>query len=191
MLKKMLLAGFGGQGIMAMGQLLAYGAMVEGKEVSWLPAYGVEMRGGTANCSVVVSDRPISSPVASEPDVLVVMNKPSLDKFENTLKPGGRLFINSSLIDQSPRRRDIQTYYVPANELADGLGDLRVANVIMLGAILAVERPVKKESLQEALKKVFSEGKQKLVSINIQALQVGADSLTAGDKMSRKAVNEG
>lgn len=177
MVKKILLAGFGGQGIMAMGQILAYSAMLEGKEVSWLPAYGVEMRGGTANCAVCISDNPISSPVAAEPDLLVIMNKPSLDKFEHILKPGGSLYINSSLIDQPAGRKDIQTYYVAANDLADGLGDLRAANVVMLGTVIAAEKLVQTESVQESIKKVFSGGKQKLQDINARALQAGAKAL--------------
>ncbi len=132
--ERIIIAGFGGQGVMAMGQLLTYAGMIEGKHVSWLPSYGPEMRGGTANCSVIVSSEPVGSPVVVNSTTAIVMNKPSLDKFEPSVNKGGRLFINSSLIEQKSKRDDIEVYYISANEIADELGNMRVANMVMLGA---------------------------------------------------------
>ena len=120
-------AGFGGQGVLLIGQLLAYAGMYEGKNVSWLPSYGPEMRGGTANCSVVVSDEPVASPVINKCDCVIAMNRPSLDKFEQNVLPGGKLFINSSIIDKKATRTDIDVYYVPCNEIADKLNNPKVA----------------------------------------------------------------
>ena len=122
-------AGFGGQGVLLIGQLLAYAGMYEGKNVSWLPSYGPEMRGGTANCSVVVSDEPVASPVINKCDCVIAMNRPSLDKFEQNVLPGGKLFINSSIIDKKATRTDIDVYYVPCNEIADKLNNPKVANM--------------------------------------------------------------
>ncbi|QNB46626.1 2-oxoacid:ferredoxin oxidoreductase subunit gamma [Thermanaerosceptrum fracticalcis] len=175
MLKQMILAGFGGQGVMSMGQLLVYGGMLEGKEVAWIPSYGPEMRGGTANCSVTISSSPISSPLVTEPDIVVAMNRPSLDKFEPLLKPGGILFINSSLIDRPAKRTDITVYYVPVNEKAGVLGESRVANMVMLGALLQAEPLIKPLSVMESLKKVLPENKHHLLPLNAQALAMGAE----------------
>src|SRR5699024_10889245 len=132
--ERVIMAGFGGQGVMAIGQLLTYGGMVENKNVSWLPSYGPEMRGGTANCGVIVSDEPVGSPVVVNSTSAIIMNKPSLDKFEDSIINGGKLFINSSLIEQKAKRDDIDIYYIPANEIADEIGNARVANMVMLGA---------------------------------------------------------
>lgn len=175
MLKQLILAGFGGQGVLSMGQLLAYAGMLEGKEVSWIPSYGAEMRGGTANCSVTISDSPISSPFVTEPDILVVLNRPSLDKFENALKPGGSLFLNASLIDRSVRRKDIRVFYITANDLANIVGESKVANMVILGALLQVEPLVNPLSILESLKKVLPESKHHLLPVNEKALQVGAN----------------
>ena len=138
MTHEIIMAGFGGQGVMAMGKILVEAAMEEGKNVSWLPSYGPEMRGGTANCSVIVSDEPIGAPIVTEATAAIVMNRPSLDKFENDVIPGGALFINSSLIDKKASRDDIKVYYVPANDIANELGTDKVANIVMLGAYLQV-----------------------------------------------------
>lgn len=132
-------AGFGGQGVLLLGQLVAYAGMAEGKNVSWLPSYGPEMRGGTANCCVVVSDEDVAARVVVEADSVIVMNRPSLEKYEKNVVPGGKLFINSSLIEDEPSRKDIEVYRVPASEIADELGNGRVANIVMLGAML--EKP--------------------------------------------------
>jgi 2-oxoglutarate ferredoxin oxidoreductase subunit gamma len=170
----MILAGFGGQGVMSMGQLIAYAGMLEGKEVSWMPSYGPEMRGGTANCTVVVSEEPIGSPVVTEPQVVVAMNLPSLDKFESMVKPGGVLIINSSLINRSCQREDITVIEVPANEIANELGNLKVANMVVLGTLIAQTKVVSKESIIESLKKVLPEHRHNLIPMNEEAINRGA-----------------
>ncbi len=176
--EKVICAGFGGQGVMSMGQLMTYAGMLEGKEVSWLPSYGPEMRGGTANCNVILSERPIGSPViTNDATTAIIMNLPSLDKFEADVKEGGTIFINSSLIEKKVARADVKTYYVPANELALELGNFRVANMIMLGAYLEVFKPVSVDSILEAFKKVFGEGKAHLVPLNKAALEKGAECI--------------
>ncbi|AHF07359.1 2-oxoacid:acceptor oxidoreductase family protein [Desulfitobacterium metallireducens] len=174
MLQEIILAGFGGQGVMSMGQLLAYAGMFEGEHVSWIPSYGPEMRGGTANCSVTLSDLPISSPVISEPNTLIVLNRPSLEKFEKGLKTGGLLLMNSSLIDISPQRDDIQVVKIPSDDLANNkFGNSRVANMILLGAFLELTHAVSLESVEKALKKVLPEYRYNLISMNRDALELG------------------
>ena len=156
--EKVICAGFGGQGVMLMGQLISYAGMLEGKEVSWLPSYGPEMRGGTANCSVMVSERPIGSPVITDDaTVAIVMNLPSLDKFQPDVHAGGKLIINSSLIEKKASRSDIHAYYIPANEIANELGNARVANMVMLGAFLELTKTVSVESVLKALAKTFGD----------------------------------
>lgn len=167
-------AGFGGQGVLSLGQLLAYAGMLEDKNVSWLPSYGPEMRGGTANCSVIVSDDPVGSPVVTEADAIIIMNKPSLEKFEPVLKAGGKMFINSSLIDTKPKRDDIDIYYIPASETAVELGNAKVANMIMLGAYIQATGAVKKNSIIEALGKVLGKKKEHLIPLNEKAYDEGA-----------------
>lgn len=173
--EKVICAGFGGQGVMSMGQLLTYAGMVENKQVSWLPSYGPEMRGGTANCNVMVSDSLIGSPIINrDATCAIVMNMPSLVKFEIDLLPQGKLLINSSLIDEKPTRTDVVPYYIPANEEALALGNARVANMIMLGAYIELTKAVSFEALHKALEKVFSGPKAHLIGINIEALEKGA-----------------
>jgi 2-oxoglutarate ferredoxin oxidoreductase subunit gamma len=174
MTENILIAGFGGQGIMSMGQMLCYGGMLEGREVSWLPSYGPEMRGGSANCMVIVSDEPVGSPVFSQAGCLMVMNLPSLDKFEGTIAPGGKLLINSTLIQQKATRTDIDVYYIPANDIANELGNNRVAGMVMLGAYLKLSGAIKNESLLGALKKVLGERKADMIPLNQAALERGA-----------------
>ncbi|MBZ2175959.1 2-oxoacid:acceptor oxidoreductase family protein [Schnuerera sp. xch1] len=173
--ERITIAGFGGQGVMAIGQLLTYAGMIEDKNVSWLPSYGPEMRGGTANCGVTISSEDVGSPVVVDASTAIVMNKPSLDKFEPTIVEGGKLFINSSLIDQKAERDDIEVYYIPANEIAEELGNMKVANMVILGAYLEVAKPVKVESILEGFTKVFGEKKAKLIPINKKALEKGAE----------------
>jgi len=175
--ERIIIAGFGGQGVMAMGQLLTYAGMIEGKHVSWLPSYGPEMRGGTANCSVIVSSEPVGSPVVVNSTTAIVMNKPSLDKFEPSVNKGGRLFINSSLIEQKSKRDDIEVYYISANEIADELGNMRVANMVMLGAYLEATKTVDVESVLEGFTKVFGENRAHLIPINKEALERGAQAV--------------
>lgn len=171
------MAGFGGQGVMSMGQLLTYAGMIENKHVSWLPSYGPEMRGGTANCNVMVSDGPIGSPIVTEATAAIVMNRPSLDKFEDDVVKGGNLLINSSLIDRKANREELNAYYIPANEMAVELGNAKVANMIMLGAYLELTKAVKVESIVAALKKVFGESKAHLIPLNEKALEKGAEAV--------------
>lgn len=173
--ERVIMAGFGGQGVMAMGQLLTYAGMLENKHVSWLPSYGPEMRGGTANCSVVVSTEEVGSPVVVNPTTAIVMNKPSLDKFESSIVKGGKLFINSSLVDRKSDRKDIEVYYIPANEIANQLGNMRVANMVMLGAYVEVSKTVSLESILQGFTKVFGEDKAHLLPLNKQALEKGAE----------------
>lgn len=136
MKQEFIIAGFGGQGVLLLGQMLAYAGMLEGKQVSWMPSYGPEMRGGTANCTVVISDEEIGSPVVSQPSCVIALNLPSLDKFEPMVKPGGLLLINSSLVDREPRRDDIKAVALPATEIASELGNIRVTNMVALGALV-------------------------------------------------------
>jgi 2-oxoglutarate ferredoxin oxidoreductase subunit gamma len=174
MLIKTIFAGFGGQGVLSMGLNLAQAAMVEGKHVTYLPSYGAEVRGGTANCTVAVSDEDIASPVASSPEFIVVMNKPSLFKFQNLLESGGVLFVNSSLIDADTTRGDIEVIRVPANTIAEELGSPKAANMVMLGAFIKKSNLVSLETVIEELKNIL--GKKKgLIEINRKALKTGYD----------------
>src|SRR5690554_1978285 len=175
--QQVIIAGFGGQGIMSMGQLLTYAGMLEGKNVSWLPSYGPEMRGGTANCNVIVSDTPVGSPVVTEADTAIIMNLPSLAKFENAVVEDGILLINSSLIDKKTSRGDIRSFEIPVNEIANELGNAKVANMVMLGAYLELTNIVSKESIIESLRKVLGPAKEKLIPINEEALKRGADAV--------------
>lgn len=174
MFEGVLIAGFGGQGVLSTGQLLAYAGMVEGKHVAWIPSYGPEMRGGTANCGVSVSTTPISSPVVSEPTVLIAMNRPSLEKFEPWVVPGGLIMVNSSLIKIKVKRTDVRIIYVPANDLAEELGNSKVANNIILGALLEMTGVVSPEAVMESLKSVLPPARHKLIPINQEALEMGA-----------------
>ncbi|MEE0681177.1 MAG: 2-oxoacid:acceptor oxidoreductase family protein [Candidatus Gastranaerophilaceae bacterium] len=177
MLEQNIFAGFGGQGVLLMGQLLAYAGMLEDKEVSWLPSYGPEMRGGTANCSVVVSDSPVASPIVTMATTVVAMNRPSLDKFEDSVLPDGKLFINSSIIDKKSDRGDVEVYYVPCNEIAEELGNPRVANMVMLGAYIEKTKCVDFESVLQALLYKLGEKKAHLIPLNREALNKGAASI--------------
>lgn len=176
--EKIIMAGFGGQGVMSMGQLLTYAGMIEEKQVSWLPAYGPEMRGGTANCSVIVSDSMVGSPIITkDATCAIVMNLPSMLKFENNLVPGGKLLINSSLVDREPSRSDIEVHKVAANEIAAKVGNPKVANMVMLGAYLALTGVVSTESVVETLKKVYGAGKEHFIPLNQKALEEGAEAI--------------
>ncbi|MBQ8538013.1 MAG: 2-oxoacid:acceptor oxidoreductase family protein [Clostridia bacterium] len=172
--KQFLIAGFGGQGVLLIGQLLAKAAMHDGKEVSWMPSYGPEMRGGEANCAVVVSDEPIGSPLVTEPPVAVIMNKPSLIKFGPTIEENGLLLYNSSLIDECHVREDVTVIPVNCNQIAEDLGNPRTANMVMLGAILEATGIISIDSAMEALKATFGPKKEHLLPINRQAMEAGA-----------------
>ena len=173
MLQEILIAGFGGQGVLSIGQLLAYAGMIENKQVAWIPSYGPEMRGGTANCGVTISDDPISSPLVTEPTTLIVMNRPSLDKFEKAVVPGGYILINSSLVDQKVKRDDVQVMEIPANQIAEELGNTKVANNVILGALIELTGTVSIESVVESLKKVLPARRHNMISVNQQALEKG------------------
>jgi 2-oxoglutarate ferredoxin oxidoreductase subunit gamma len=169
-----IMAGFGGQGILLIGKMLAYAGMREGKEVSWLPSYGPEMRGGTANCTVVISDRPVGSPVIRSPRAVVAMNLPSLDKFEPDVRPGGLLLINTSLIDRTAARTDLTVIEVPANEIANSLGNRRGANMVALGAYLGATEAVSIEGVIEVVRETFA-AKPGVIDVNIEALKRGVE----------------
>ncbi len=171
-----LIAGFGGQGILLIGQLMAKAAMHEGRNVSWMPSYGPEMRGGEANCAVVISDEPIGSPLVTEPPVAVIMNLPSLTKFEPTMENGGMLLYNTSLIDAKPQRKDIKILPIPCNDIAESLGNSRVANMVMLGAIIAATNAITLDSAMDALKDVFGEKKADLLPLNRKAMEAGMEA---------------
>ncbi len=167
---KLFFAGSGGQGVLTMGQMVTYAAMYADMNATWLPSYGPEMRGGTANCTVVISpEKPVSCPLIYEADNLVVMNLPSLIKFEGMVKPGGNLFVNTSLIEQKPTRTDINVYNVPANDLAMQLGNARTANVVMLGALVRTTNVVPVEMIYKIMEKTFSGRKAALLDLNKQA----------------------
>lgn len=167
---KLVIAGFGGQGVMLIGQMIAYAGMLEGKEVTWMPSYGPEMRGGTANCSVIVSDKRISSPIVTDATAVVAMNLPSLTKFESMIKPGGQLFVNTSLIKEQPSRNDVEIYNIDANEIAVRLHNDKVSNMVILGAIVNKTGMVKLESIEKVMDKLFTGNKAKLLPLNKQAL---------------------
>ncbi len=164
--------GFGGQGVMIMGQILAQAAINEGFEVVWIPSYGPEMRGGTAYCTVVISDRPIGSPIIRNPKHLVAMNRPSLEKFAPTVRAGGVIFINRSLISVDAGRDDVDIISVPIIEIAKELGNVRAANIVALSAFVARSRIVKFDSLAEAVLAKFAQ-KEKFIPLNKKALEAG------------------
>lgn len=178
MLHEVIIAGFGGQGVMVMGQLLAYAGMLEGKGVSWYPAYGPEMRGGTANCTVVLTDGEVASPIVSHPTELVAMNTPSLLRFTPAVRAEGVIFYNSSLIKEAPAFTG-RIFPVPVNDLAAELGDLRVANMVMLGAFLGWTNAVSQEAVIESLKKVLPPRRHHLIPLNEAALIKGEEVVKA------------
>ncbi|HEX7363772.1 MAG TPA: 2-oxoacid:acceptor oxidoreductase family protein [Dehalococcoidia bacterium] len=176
MLIKTVIAGFGGQGVMSMGLSLAQAAMLEGKEVTYLPSYGAEVRGGTANCTVVISDEEIASPVASSTEFVIAMNQPSVVRFQNQIQSGGLFFVNSSLVEYEILRSDINIIKVPANAVAEDLGSPKSANMVMLGAFTKKCRLVSLDSVIQALKPTLGK-KQKLLELNEKALKAGYDIL--------------
>jgi len=175
MLEEVIIAGFGGQGVMLMGRLLAYAGMLEGKNVAWMPSYGPEMRGGTANCTVIISSEEIASPVVPYPKSIIVMNKPSLDKFEATVQKDGLIILNESLIDQKVNRDDVAIVRVPANDIANQLGNLRVANMVALGAYIKKSGVLKLKTIFKALEKTLAGRNQKLIDLNKKALKQGEE----------------
>lgn len=175
---KIFCAGFGGQGVMSMGQLLAYGGLLEGKEVTWCPSYGPEMRGGEANCSVVVSDEPVGAPLINgDATVAVFMNIAAFHKFISQVAPGGSVYINSSLVTEKVPRDDVKAYYLPVNEIAAGLGNTKLANIVMLGAMNEMEKIISQDKIIEAFCKVFGASKEKFIPANREALLKGAEEV--------------
>ena len=170
-----LLAGFGGQGVLFAGKFLAYKGLSQGKELSWLPSYGPEMRGGTANCSVILSDTPVGSPIITNPDVLVAMNLPSLQKFVNAVVPGGKIILDSTLIDAKVERDDIQVFYVPSTQLAKDAGFSTLSNMILTGKVLKEIDIVSFDGNKETLESFIPAKKAGLIDINCKALQMGYD----------------
>ena len=171
---EIVMSGFGGQGVLLMGQILTYAGMLENKNVSWIPSYGPEMRGGTANCSVIITDGPTGSPMVDQPSAAVVLNLPSLDKFEPTVQPGGVLIVNSSLIDKPVKRTDIKVFRVPVNDIATELGNVKMANMVALGALIGATGAVEMDILFEAFAKKFA-SKPKVIEANKVAIKKGYD----------------
>ena len=174
--KQFLFSGFGGQGILFSGKFIAYKGLMDSKQVSWLPSYGPEMRGGTASCSVIVSDEPVGSPIVSKPDVLIAMNLPSLDKYESTVVPGGMIFLDSSLIERKVERDDVKVFYIPATRLAGENGMPTLANMIIVGKVLKELNDYSAESVDAALSKVISAKRADMADINRKAMQIGAEN---------------
>ena len=175
MTTNILLAGFGGQGILFAGKFLAYKGLLENKQISWLPSYGPEMRGGTANCSVIVSEDPIGSPIVSNPDALIVMNLPSLDKYEDAVVPGGKIFVDSTLIERKVKRTDVEVYYIPATKMAKDMNRPTLANMIMTGKFVKECDAVVFDGMEDALKKVVSAKHADMLEINLNAIKAGYD----------------
>jgi len=173
MKEEIIFAGFGGQGIMLMGKILSYAAMKEGRSVTWMPSYGAEVRGGTAHSMVVISDSPIAFPIVKEPDICVVMNRPSLRKFESMVRKGGQLILNSSLIEQKAERRDIDILEIPATDMALRLGNQRVSNMVSLGALLAKRNILRIDALVDSLKDCIPRAHRDMISINEKAIRQG------------------
>ena len=173
MTTQILLAGFGGQGILFAGKVLANKALVDGKYLSWLPSYGPEMRGGTANCSVIISDEPVGSPIVTKPDVLVAMNLPSLDKFEDAVVPGGLILVDSTLIARQVKRTDVRVFYVPATQLAKDMGAPTLANMVITGKLIKECDGISYDNIKESLKKVVSAKHADLIEVNCKALDCG------------------
>ena len=172
---EVIISGFGGQGTLYAGQVLAYAAMDEDKQVTWIPSYGPEMRGGTANCTVVISDEEIGSPTVKHPKAVLALNLPSLDKYEDMIAPGGCLVVNESMVNRKPERTDIRVVMLPANEIAREIGNERATNMVMLGALLANTDILPNEALEKALKNHTAQRLQKFVEMNIQALRRGGE----------------
>jgi 2-oxoglutarate ferredoxin oxidoreductase subunit gamma len=172
---ELLAAGFGGQGVLSMGMTLAYAGMLEGKEISWMPSYGPEMRGGTANCITIVSDTQISSPIITTFDTVVALNQPSIDKFEHAVKPGGLLVYDSTSILTPPTRTDIQVLALPASDEAIALKNTKIMNMVVLGAFIGRTRVLQIESIMAALRKVLPERYHHLLPVNEQALKRGME----------------
>ena len=171
--KQFLFSGFGGQGILFAGKFLAYKGLLDGKQVSWLPSYGPEMRGGTASCSVILSDDAVGSPIVSTPDVLVAMNLPSLDKYENSVPAGGKIFVDSTFIDRKVNRDDVDVYYIPATKMASDAGVPTLANMILLGKVIKETDVISLEGMRTMFEKIISAKRQNLIDTNLKTIEMG------------------
>ena len=170
---QILIAGFGGQGVLFAGKFLAYKGLMEDKQVSWLPSYGPEMRGGTANCSVVLSETPVGSPIITNPDVLIAMNLPSLQKFVNDVVPGGQIYVDSALIDAKVERTDVEVFYIPATQMAKDAGIATLANMIIVGCLLENNPELDFAGTDAVVSKLVPPKKAALVELNMKALEMG------------------
>ncbi len=179
MIKRITVAGFGGQGVMLLGQTLAHAGNEVGLNTLWFPSYGPETRGGTANCGVTISSNPINSPVYSKASTLIMLNEPSLDKFIDKVDEGGEIIYNSSLVTKEVKADNIRLYPIKANELAMEIGNIRVANMIMLGAYLALNEEIPLSQIINSLEVIFGEGRKHLMEINIKALKKGMECVTS------------
>lgn len=173
MKKEFIFAGFGGQGMLLIGKFMAMSCMLDGKHVSWLPSYGPEMRGGTANCSVVLSDKPVGSPVFARSTELIALNEPSLMKFEEGVLPGGTVFVNSDVVTDKVQREDLTAYYIPCSKIADEVGNAKVSNMVMLGAYVAATKVLKPETIEKMIQEMFAGPKAKFIPLNIEAFHRG------------------
>ena len=174
---QIVIAGFGGQGLLFAGKVLAYAALTEQRELSWLPSYGPEMRGGTANCNVIISDSPVGSPIVQNPNVLMVMNTPSLDKYEKSVVPGGKIFVDSTLISRKVEREDVEVFYIPATKMAADMGMPTLANMILLGAIVKATGCITDAGMLAGLNKIIPAKKANLLDANLKCIQAGKDFL--------------
>jgi 2-oxoglutarate ferredoxin oxidoreductase subunit gamma len=169
---KIMISGFGGQGVILIGQIVAHAGMLEGKEVTWMPSYGPEMRGGTAHCTVIISEKRIASPVITEATAVVALNRPSLAKFQGIVAPGGHLFINTSLIKEKSDREDVQIHNVDCNKLASEVGNDKTMNMVMLGALIRVTGVVSLSCIEKVMEEMFTGSKAALLQLNKKALEV-------------------
>ena len=172
---QILIAGFGGQGILFAGKFLAYKGLMEDLQVSWLPSYGPEMRGGTANCNVILSDTPVGSPIVTTPDVLIAMNLPSLQKYVDTVAPGGQIYVDSALIDMKVERTDVEVFYIPATQMAKDNGIATLANMIMVGHVLQNNPELDFEGAAETVQQLVPPKRAAMIELNMQALNLGKD----------------
>ena len=172
---QILIAGFGGQGILFAGKFLAYKGLLENLQVSWLPSYGPEMRGGTANCNVILSEEAVGSPIVTDPDVLIAMNLPSLEKYVDTVVPGGQIYVDSTLISKKVERSDVQVFYIPATKMANDAGVPTLANMVMMGCVLKNNPELTFDGTAETMQKLVPAKKANLVELNMKALEAGRD----------------
>ncbi len=177
MKEEILIAGFGGQGVLSMGKILAYSGMMQGREICWMPSYGPEMRGGTANVTIIVSDKKINSPILAQYDTVIILNQQSLDKFESAVKPGGKLFYDSNGLSRLPSRKDINIYHIPGTAEAAKMDNSMIFNMIILGGFLKASPVVTLDNVEEGLKKSLPVRRHNLIPLNLEAIKRGADIL--------------